>query len=156
MIDDSMIDHVPLTTEESSFISSKFVHHCHFAKICSHLVKKIYSGRGPQLSLTQLEEIIAQLNILICNWRQAAISGAVGTDFSLTSVPFERKINESAIMLQYHELVLHIFCRAFIGNPPCAPNNPFLQDCQKTMVESACSILEIGNSLQAISCLPNR
>jgi hypothetical protein len=147
MIDDNMNDHVPLTTDESSFVSSRVVDNCHFAKIFPHLITETYSGKGARLSLTELQENVTRLNTLVCNWQQTAVAGVAGTDITLTSMPFEKKMNESTITLQYHELVLHICCRPFISNPPNPPNTDFLQDCQRTMVKSACSILEIGNSI---------
>lgn len=155
MIDDTMIDHVPLKTEENGPVSH-IVQQCHFAKICSYSVQKIYSNAGARMSLAQLQEAVNELSSLASSWKQASVAGIKKMNFTLPIPPFQTRIHESTVMLQYHELVLHFYCRTLIGNSHGLLNSQFEQDCHKTLVETACSILELGNALQPVSGLPNR
>lgn len=155
MIDDTMIDHVPLKMEDCGPLS-ELVQHCHFAKICSYSVQKIYSNAGARLSLTRLQETVNQLSSLASSWKQSSITGTEEINITLPSIPFQTRIHESTVMLQYHELVLHICCRALIGASKGHLNSQFERNCHKSLVESACSILELGNALQPISGSPSR
>lgn len=155
MFDDTMIDHVPLKMEESRSLS-ELIQHCHFAKICSYSVQKIYSNAGARLSLAQLQETVNQLSDLASSWKQSSITGMEQINITLPSIPFQTRIHESTVMLQYHELVLHICCRTLISTSKGHIKSQFEQNCHKTLVESACSILELGNALQPISGSPSQ
>ena len=153
MLDDNTIDYLPLATEDASFISSRFVYHCHFAKLCSHIYQELYSVTGSHLGLAVVESTIYRLIILSSQWQQAAIAGLSG-DTASSNKMGRRKLDEQAITLQYNEMMLLICCRAFVSDSVSSDSH-LVQNLQKSMVESACFILEIGNGLECLSSLAN-
>lgn len=154
MIDDNTIDYLPPATEDASFISSRFVYHCHFAKLCSHIYQELYNVKGSHLGLAVVESTIRRLSSsLSSQWHQAAISGLSGDTVSSNQFG-GRKLDEQEITLQFNEMMLHICCRAFVGDS-VGSDGHLVQDLQKSVVESACSILEIGNGLERLSSQVN-
>lgn len=119
-IDDDFIDYSPRTIQRrpeqpDSTRTDPFICLCEYARICSMILKQLYSNIRSTVPRGDFESRLHGLDQLLQAWKSAAF-GQVDSDSSKIVTSNLSSEQHSDVLLKYHELRVTIYHRYF--HPP--------------------------------------
>ena len=119
-IDDDFIDYSPRTIQRhpeqpDSTRADPFICLCEYAKLCSLILKQLYSNNRSTVPRSAFESTLHGLDQLLQAWKSAAL-GQIDNDSSNLITSSLSSEQHSDVLLKYHELRVTIYHRYF--HPP--------------------------------------